>query len=363
MQVNAGTAMKKILFLSFWTVLSTMANGQELSADKLIDMLSFPVPKLESQLSNKRYHSSGIEVFGDTAVKTYLYRPVIKNSKKSQTDSVGRRFLRSVLKETFTNTYQTTSAAEYKGIIDDLKKRGFYCEYEKDSTIIPASYLYQHEAYTADASIKNMEGKAWYSIIFYKKTFPVDKDLHFAEDLLEFTSHEYLVYYFGENNVKKDIYYFAGNDIVKCSVLLTNTKRQVIFVWKDGLNRRKIDNLLFGGQHKLKSQLDNEKFVAENSWFLKSGVHAGMPLYELRTLNDKNIAFCGGNAANPGLIFPESSGKVDFKNADVILGCMNCGDDKFLSTKKMYADKALEDGRVLFVLTIVLYPMATGVFE
>ena len=179
-QKNAEIAMKKILLLSFWIVLSTLANGQEFSADKLIDMLSLTVPKLESQLSNKRYRSEGTEVFGDTAVKTYIYRPVIRNSKKMQTDSVSRKFLRSVLKETFTLTYQTTSASEYTGIIAALKKDGFYCEYEKDSTITPASYLYQHEDYTADASIKNVDGTTWYSITFYKKILPVDKGFTFC---------------------------------------------------------------------------------------------------------------------------------------------------------------------------------------
>jgi hypothetical protein len=354
--------MKKIVFLFLGIVFTAFIYGQEFSADKMMDMLSLTVPKLESQLINKKYHAAGTEVYGDTVVKTYTYRPSFK--KKKSADSVSRKILRSTLKETFTLTYQTTSATEYRGIIDALKKKGFYCDYERDSSITPASYLYQHEDYTADAVIKREDSTtAWYSVTFFKKTLPVEKDLHYAEDLLEFTSHEYLVYYFGENNVKKDIYYFAGNDLVNCSVLFINTKRQVIFIWKDGLNRRKISNLLFGGQHKLKSQQDYDKFIAENSWMQKSGVHAGMPLFELRTLNEKNIAFCGGDAANPGLVFPESSGKVDFKNSDVILGCMNCTDDKFLSTKIMYADQAMEEARVLFVLTIALYPINVGVFD
>jgi hypothetical protein len=353
--------MRKILLLSFWIALTALANGQELSADKLMDMLSLPVPKLESQLLNKKYRSAGIESYGDTVVKTYEYRPALK--KKKLTDSVSRKLLRSVLKETFTLTYQTTSVSEYSIIIETLKKEGFYCDYEKDSSITPLSYLYQHEDYTAGAFIKKADSTSWYSITLHKKIFPVERDLHYAEDLLEFTSHEYLVYYFGANNVKKDIYYFAGNDIVNCSVLFINSKRQVIFIWKDGLNRRTINNLLFGGQHKLKSQQDYDKFIAENSWFLKSGVHAGMPLFKLRTLNEKNIAFCGGDAANPGLVFTESTGEVDFKNAEVILGCMNCSDDKFLSSKIMYADQAMEEARVFFVLTISLYPTVTGVFE
>ena len=353
--------MRKILLLSFWIAFTALANGQEFTADRLMDMLSLPLPKFESKLLDKKYRSAGTELYGDTAVKTYEYRPAMK--KRKLTDSVSRKLLRSVLKETFTLTYQTTSVTEYSNILLELKKEGFHCDYEKDSSITPSSYLYQHEDYTADATIKKIDSIPWYSVALHKKTLPVERDLHYAEDLLEFTSHEYLVYYFGENNVKKDIYYFAGNDIVNCSVLFINTKRQVIFIWKDGLNRRTINNLLFGGQHKLKSQQDYDKFIAENSWFLKSGVHAGMPLFKLRTLNEKNIAFCGGDAANPGLVFPESSGVVDFKNADVILGCMNCSDDKFLSSKIMYADQAMEEARVLFVLTISLYPVVTGVFE
>ena len=76
-----------------------------------------------------------------------------------------------------------------------------------------------------------------------------------------------------------------------------------------------------------------------------------------------SFAFCGGDAPNPGLVFPESTGKVDFKNSDVILGCMNCSDNKFLKTKKMYADKAMKEGLIFFVLTIVLYPVENGIFE
>lgn len=354
--------MKKILFVSFYVALTTIARGQEFSADKLFDMLSLPAAKAESQLLSKKYHFTGNEFFGDTLIKRYEYRPA-RYGKKKQPDSVSRTFLRSILKETFTLTYQTTSSAEYNGIIVAIKKEGFNCEYEKDSTITPASYLYQHEEYTVDASIKKMDNTNWYSITVYKKIFILTKDIHFAEDLLDFTSHEYLVYYFGEKNVKKDVYYFSENDIVKCSVLFINSKRQAVFIWKDGLNRKKIDNILIGGQHKLKSQEGSEKFIAENDWLLKNGVHAGMPLFELRTMNEKNFAFCGGDAPNPGLIASESTGKIDFKNTDIILGCMNCTDDKFLSTKILYADKAMEDGRILFVLTIVLYPIITGVFD
>jgi len=352
--------MKRIILLFFWILQAAMAAGQELSADKLIDMLSLSLPKLESQLLHKKYLYAGIEFSGDTAFNTYEPRPV-GGKKNKQAEAVRRRFTRAVLKNTFTLTYHTSSVNEYNDFIAELKKKGFYCEYEKDKTV--SSYLYQFRNYTADVSIKKAEDLTWYSFTFYKKLLPPPSELKFADDLLQFTSHEYLVLYFGANNVKRDLYYFGGEDIVKCSILFMNTNRQVIFIWKDNVNSRKINNLLIGGRHKLKSQQINAKSVEDNSWWLKSGIRAGMSLSELRTLNNKNIAFCGGDAPNPGLVLPESSSRIDFKNKDVILGCTKCDDDKFLHAKIMSADKAMAEGRNFFILTIALYPVESGLFE
>lgn len=113
------------------------------------------------------------------------------------------------------------------------------------------------------------------------------KRISIFEDLLEFTSHEYLVYYFWGQQCKKRLYYFAGTDVVNCSVLFINTKRQVIFIWLDGLNQYKIGNLLFDGDPKLKSRQETDDFVAESSWVLKRGVHVGMSLLDLRALKPK----------------------------------------------------------------------------
>ncbi len=218
MQMKAETAMKRLLVLSFWIAGTTTANGQKLSADKLIDMLSLSEIKSESLLLHKNYHVAGTEISGDTVIKTFACNPVIRFSKKKHADTASRKIIRFVLKETFIISYRTTSAVEYSSIIRSLKKKGFYCEYENDSTVTPGSYFYQYEDHTADASVNRVADTAWYSISFHKKIFPVDRELHFAEDLLQFTSHEYLVYYFGEKNVEKDFYYFGENDIVKCSV-------------------------------------------------------------------------------------------------------------------------------------------------
>ncbi len=333
-----------------------MAYSQDLSADKLVDMLSLSINKAESQLVSKKYTHCSTAIKGDTTCKLYQYYPIRIANKKKPADAVSRKFLISNFDQTYSFTYQTDSKTEFSNIIKALKKKGFQCSYEMDSTMRPASYVFQYQDHTAEASIQKQDDTAWYTITFDKKILPVDKELIFAEDLLQFTSHEQLVYYFGAKNVKKDVYFFGEKDIASCSVLLMNTDRQVIFVWSDGLNNRNINSLLIGGQHKLKSMTGNEKVITENKWSLKCGLRAGMPLYDLRSMNQKNISFCGGYAPNPGLVFPESTGKINFKDKDVILGCMNCDDEKFQSIKSMNADKAMKDGRIFFVLTIVLYP-------
>lgn len=355
--------MKKILSIALGLFLHSLVNGQQISSDQMLNLLSLSLPKLESQLSGKRFFAASEKSEGDTAFKTYEYRPSYKKGKPLQRDSIYRKIVRASLKETSTLCYQTTAEWEFSSAIEALKSKGFYCEYEKDSTIKTESYLYQHEDFTADAASFYQDSLKWFCITFFKKNLSVNKEFLFAEDLLEFTSHEYLVYYFGEKNIQKDIFYFAGNEVVNCSVFFIDTKRQAVFIWKDGLNRRKIDNILFGGQHRLKSQQTNNKFIAENVWKLKSGVHAGMSLFELRNLNNKDISFYGGDAANPGLVVPECSNRVNFKNADVILGCMNCTDPGFEKTKMLTSEKAIYDGRILFVLTIALYPITSGLFD
>lgn len=333
-----------------------MAFSQDLSADKLVDMLSLSVNKAESQLINNKYVLYSSTENLDTSLKLYASHPVKTGKTKKNADVVSRKFLIYNFDETFKYSYKTSSKIEFSNIIKALKKKGFQCSYEMDSTIRPASYVYQYQDHTAETCIQILDDTTWFTIAFDKKTLPVDKEIIFAEDLLQFTSHEQLVYYFGAKHVKKDVYFFGEKDIASCSVLLMNTDRQVIFVWSDGLNNRNINSLLIGGQHKLKSMTGNEKFIAENKWGLKCGLRAGMPLYDLRSMNKKNISFCGGYAPNPGLVSPESTGNIDFKNKDVILGCVNCDDDLFMGTKSMNADKAMKDGRIFFVLTIVLYP-------
>jgi len=348
------------LFFSFFIGLEV--DCQDFSASRLLSMLDYDKQGLEKELRKKSFFVSNSYSNSDTLFKEYQHKTAFgKRGRKGLIDSTQRKFIKEELNGTYTYTYETTSQLTYNLILNDLKKEGFYCEYENDGNLVYPYYLYQHDDYTAKFSKKYDGEDRWYVISLYKKVLPVNKEIIFAEDLLEFTSHEFLVYYFGERNVKKDIYYFANNEVVNCSVLFSNTKRQVIFIWKDGLNRCGLENILVGGIHKLKNLQKDDNFVGENDWYLKNGVHPGMTAFELRALNGKNFSFSGGNSPNPGVILA-TEGNINFKNSDVVLGCMNCDDDRFSNVETIDADAAMMDGKIIFVLTIVLYPAITSVF-
>lgn len=342
--------MKKLSVFAAFTFAAQMVSAQALSADKLLSTLLMPTSKFDDWAAKKRFLLSNSSKINDTLVKTYDYKAEIK--KKKPVDSVKRCMVSKELKDHFSLIYQTSSQAEFAALVDELKTAGYHCNQEGNPAT--ATLLFQHKDRSAITFTEIKDSTTLYSLLFHDQDFPDSKDLYYADDLLYFTSHEYLLYYFGEENVTKDFYYFSGNELVNCSVLFINTARQVVFIWKDEVNRTGIDDVLFGGQLKLKSAMQSGKYVAESNWIFKSGVHAGMTLYQLRMLNEENIRFYGGSSPNTGMVVPTTAGKINFKKEEIILGCVNCTDSQFSSAEILNADDAMADGKILFVLSVVL---------
>lgn len=328
--------------------------AQVLSFDNLLTTAALPQPKFDVYIFKKGFLQTGKSQHADTLVNQYTCRKVI-TKKGKPVDTIMRLLSRAVCKDFFSVKYITTSPAECAALKEKMKAAKFYCNEEADSLTAP-SLLYQNYDVTISTSTAMVDSITTYTFLFYQKIFPKPADIFYADDLLTFTSHEYLVYFFGENNVKKDIYFLSGNEMAKCSVLFSNTQRQVVFIWQDEVNRSGIANLLFGGQQRLKSTMENNNFIGESNWLFKSGIRAGMTLYELRNLNGNDFKFYGGNSVNSGSIIPDNGGKLDFKKEDIILGCINCKDGKFSSTSILNADDALADGRIVFVLSVILNP-------
>jgi len=351
--------LKKLLLLFSLVLANYIAIGQELPAAVNITELSYTgKQKFDGYITRKSFAFIGTDYKGDTIQRNFEYKFV----KGKSADSIP--FDRSVTsfstKEDFSFTYRTTSTNEFRKIRNDIKKEGFFCNQEKDSLTAPA-LMYQHNDVTVCISSKTIDTLTEYSFLVHKQELPRPKEISFAEDLTVFNSHEYLRFYFGEQNVKKDIYYLSEGKLGKCSVIFPNTNRQVVFLWSDAVNNCGLDKIYIGGQLMAETNLKYENNIPENLWRLKSGVRPGMSLFQLRKLNDAAFNFNGGNSRNSLMIATDSTGKLDFKNESIILGCMNCTDPTFLKKRIINSDDAIQDERILFVHTIILDPKAKTV--
>jgi len=341
--------LKKLLLFSGLLMLCNAVIAQINAAINIAEVSYVPKQKFESYLTKKGFAFIGTSYMADTIARDYDF------PKSKALDSIpAQRSLTSFsTKEDFSFTYRTTSLSEFRKLKSDMKAEGFFCNHEKDS-LNSTSLLFQHNDVTVSLSSKILDTATEYSFCIKKQQLPSPKQISFAEDLAAFNSHEELRFYFGEKNVQKDIYYLSEKQIGKCSVLFPNTSRQVVFLWADGVNNYGLDKIYIGGQLMAESTLQYEQNVPENSWQLKDGIRQGMSLYQVRKLNDAAFNFNGGASTNSGMIFTDSTGKLDFKKENIILGCMNCNDPAFLKKAAINSDDALQEERILFVHTIIL---------
>ncbi len=344
--------MKKRVLTYFLLCFFLPASSQSFTASNLLEALKVQKQKFESYVVKQNFQFIGHEFKGDTIVREYNYRPSAKAAKK---DSIKRGLTFLSTKEDYCYVLNTFSADEGRRLVKEFKKEGFYCNNEADSVFSP-QLLYQHNDVTVGVTKTTIDSNCIYSFLLRKQALPKPKEIIYAEDLFVFNSHEYLRSYFGDENVKKDVYYLADGKVGKCSVLFANSNRQVVFLWGDDVNNCCLARLYIGGQLRTGSAIDYERNIAENIWQLKNGVHAGMSLYTLRILNDAAFNFYGGASSNTGMVFTDSTGKVNFKKAHIILGCMNCTDAKFAHQPVINSDDAIGDERILFVHTIIVEP-------
>ena len=300
---------------------------------------------------------SGRVYESDTVVEKYSLHNVINEPGKLAIH-VRKSISRFDLKNEATIIYQTTQLGDFLQINDQVKKAGFFCNIK--DTAATTDRLFQKEDIAIFAFTINTSEIKEYGFRITKKELPKAKRVKYGDDLLQFDSHEHLAHVFGAKNVKKDIYFFSENELAKCSVLYLNTERQAVFIWEDGENNCKLSNLLLGGHQMLQSSLEDQRFVSQSSWYLKNGMRAGMTIYELRMLNGKDFNFYSGNSERTGMVYPDVSGRINFELQNVILGCMNCRDSKFLSASMMSAEEAISEQRILFILSIILSPIAAS---
>jgi hypothetical protein len=232
---------------------------------------------------------------------------------------------------------------------------GFFCGNEKDT----AGVLFQKKNISVLANIIRENGDdTLFSLIINQRKLPLPENIQFAEDLLQFSSHEYLISVFGSVNVVKDLYYFSEKEVAKCSVLFPKTSRQAVFIWDDDINLRKPAYLIIGGNMNASSISNYDGVIGENVWNSKEGIYSGMSLNSLISLNGNSFKFYGKNSDSPYMVVPENTGALNFRTNRVILGCLNPGGSRLLNNKMISADEILTDNLGIYVYMMMILPSA-----
>lgn len=336
--------MKKIL-LCFFLLACLYTEGQksDFSFQSLVDFTNLHGKQFESYIARKGFKPDPSEI-----------NPGIYY-KKEKKGSIERQIEKFEHEDSGSIIFQTTCKQEFLGLAQQLQQEG-YASTKENLVCENVSALYQKRHIIIEPKIEQAEDKTLYSYIIQKKNLPAARNIVYAEDLLQLTSHEYIAAVFGENNVRKDVFYFSEKEQNKCSILFPNTNMQVIFIWKDETNRRDISFLIIGGQLKAGSGTSYRQ-VEQNKWHSLNGVYKGMSLKELFRLNGSPINFYGWESDEAGFVMRDNKGTIDFKKTGVKLTCLDCNEDQFYSDSNIISSSALlNQNRRAFVSALVITP-------
>ena len=342
--------MRGFLLIIIILLVTSSLHSQEFSARDFLVASSLPGKKFENYLSKKKFMPCGSRSKNDTVVNIYSVK---EGKKKKDTLQIKRTIEAFQTKNSLSFTYFTSLKDEYIENLKALKERGFYCGNENDTTAV----LFQRRELSVLASLNTEpDGDTLYSLFFNRQELPLPETIQFAEDLLQFYSHEYLVSVFGEKNAVKDLYYFSEKEISKCTVLFPKTSRQAVFIWEDQDNFCKPSSLIIGGNMNTASSANYDGVIDENVWHSKEGVYSGMSLHSLMRLNGTGFKFYGKNTSAPYMIVPENTGTLNFKNNRIILGCLNPTSSQLLNNSMVSADEILSDNLGIYVFMIMILP-------
>ena len=344
--------MKGSLLFLFSFLIVCNLHSQEYSANDFLYASSLSPKKLENYLSKKKFIPGGRGLRNDIVVNVYNVKPV-KNKKKKDTLNIQRRIETFQTKNNSSFTYITSLKKEYTESLKELTEDGFFCGNENDTTGI----LFQRKNISVVANIiVGKEGDTLYSLAINQQVLPLPEEIQFAEDLLQFYSHEYLVSVFGQRNVIRDVYYFSEKEVAKCTVLFPKTSRQAVFIWEDNMNLCKPAYLIIGGNMNAGSITNYDGIISENVWNSKDGIYSGMSLNSLMKLNGNSFKFYGKNSDSPYMIVPEKTGTINFKTNRVVLGCLNPTGSRLLNNAMIGADEILSDNLGLYVYMMMILP-------
>jgi len=180
-----------LLFLISFLIVCNL-HSQQYTANDFLYASSLTSKKLESYLNKKKFLPAGSRFQNDIVINIYNLKPA-KSKKKKDTLIITRSIETFYTKNNSSFTYITSLKKEYTESLKELNNDGFFCGNENDTTAM----LFQKKNITVLANmIIERDGDTLYSLAINQQVLPLPEDIQFAEDLLKFYSHLFLVSFF-----------------------------------------------------------------------------------------------------------------------------------------------------------------------
>jgi hypothetical protein len=340
--------MARILLILILQGFICSIQAQQFTVDDLVTLSSLSPKKFDNYMQDKGYKSGGRVMQDDAMAFTFF-----EKRKITPEDSIfeTRRVGLYKKDKAYCFAFHTTCKKEYEDGLMRLKSSKFFQGENPDSSHAPL--FFQKRNLTVHVSTEVEDDSLMYTFLLKKQELP--SSVQFAEDLLGFDSHEYLVSYFGEANVQKDVYYFSEKKIKKCSVLYGNSNRQVVFVWEDENNLCKLSYVLVSGILQTENGLPFTDNIGRNIWTFKSGIYSGMSIRDLLRINGNDFKFYGVDSEFSMMVEPVNTGNIDFTKTGVMLTSLD-GRAPILKKAKVSAEDIVESRIALHVFYIMLTP-------
>ncbi len=343
--------MKKFLFI---LVLQNFAagkiNSQSFDVDDLIRLPTLSQKSLDHLMAKNHFLSSG-SAMDSASAKTWFEQIKAKskyiNTKRSIDiySSGESRFF----------SFHTMSLNNYVDGQHSLIKAGFVYNDKKDATK-DSNILYQKKNVRVQAIKELKDSITQYTFLLEEKKIPDGETIKYAEDLLRFTSHEYLVSFFGANNISKDLYFFSEKQLRKCSVLFMGSSMQAMFVWGDEDNLDSLSYVLVSNIIPTIAAKKLSGVTNINQWQFKNGIYPGMSINALLQLNGEDFKIYGNPSDLAFMVKSNSSGKIDFTKTAVMLSCNNCNADRVFAKPVIGAMEIVKRNLPMYVYDIIIYP-------
>lgn len=341
--------MKKILLILILQGFAGQAYCQSFTAEELVALAYLPSKNIDHYLNKK-----GFALSWSSSDSGIMKATFVEKTKSKKLNIGPKKRIEIDLKNGSKNfTLHTTALNEYIEGQRRLIKSGFFYDTLKDMSKA-SSVLFQKANISIRASTEEIDSVKHYSFILTEKAIP--SSLMYAEDLLQFDSHQFLVSFFGEQNVKKDMYYLSEKELKSCSVLFSGTPRQAVFVWEDEIYLNNLAYILVSNVLPTEGAKNNNPLSRHNEWQLKNGIYPGMALKDLLKINEMDFDIYGNKSELAFLAKPNQYGKVDFKKTAVMLSCHQCYDNKIFNQTLVSALDVAKANLPMRVFDVVIYP-------